>query len=154
MDMQIVAGYAEIEETTKLFLEYQAWLGEDLTFQYFTEELETLPGKYAPPEGRLFLALSENEFAGCVALRKISEKGCEMKRLFLREKYRGNGLGRKMAQKIIAEARTAGYEYMLLDTLESMKGAVGLYRSLGFKEVEPYYFNPLKNTLYFRLDFG
>jgi putative acetyltransferase len=143
----------DVEHVRELFREYEAWLGIDLCFQNFEKELAELPGKYAPPEGRLVLALENGNVAGCVALRKIGEGICEIKRLFLRPAFRRKGLGRQLAERIIRDAREIGYERMRLDTLPpKMDGAIALYRSLGFKEIEPYYDNPVPGARFMELD--
>jgi len=153
--MEIIQAHsaADFEQARALFREYESWLAVDLCFQNFEKELAELPGKYAPPEGRLLLALENQEAAGCVALRKIGEQTCEIKRLFLRPQFRGRGLGRQLAEAIISEARQIGYQRMRLDTLPpKMNDAIGLYRSLGFKEIEPYYHNPVPGAKFMELD--
>lgn len=132
-----------------LFREYQAWLGVDLCFQGFAGELATLPGRYAPPAGRLLLAEDAGAAAGCVAMRAMEEAGaCEMKRLWVRAPWRGAGLGRHLAEAVIAAGRAAGYAVMRLDTLGQQSAAHALYRSLGFVEIAPYYANPLDEVVY------
>lgn len=139
----------QIEQARQLFREYEKWLGVDLCFQSFEEELANLPGKYAMPSGRLLLASENEKIAGCVALRKIDDETGEMKRLFVRDMFRGSGVGRKLIEELIAEAKKIGYKRILLDTLlEKMPKAVGLYRFYGFREIAPYYYNPHKETLF------
>ena len=147
-----VEGEEDVKQARGLFREYESWLGLDLCFQNFEKELAELPGAYSPPTGRLLLAYENDQLAGCVALRKLSDGVCEMKRLFLRPQFHGGGRGRELAEVIIAEARSAGYERMRLDTLpEQMGKAISLYRSLGFKEIEAYYSNPVAGALFMEL---
>jgi putative acetyltransferase len=144
---------SQIARARELFLEYAQSLGFSLCFQNFDQELAGLPGDYAPPEGRLLLAECEGQVAACVALHKSGPGICEMKRLYLRPQFRGKGLGRALAERIIAEAREIGYERMRLDTVEPvMKDAVVLYRKLGFKEIAAYRPNPIAGAMYMELE--
>jgi len=142
----------QIAAIRELFLEYAQSLGFSLCFQSFDQELASLPGDYAPPNGRLLLAISKGNPAGCVALHKLDQDICEMKRLYVRSQYRGKGLGRELAERVIAEARQLGYKKLRLDTVEPvMKTAVAMYRQLGFREIPPYRPNPIKGALYMEL---
>lgn len=144
---------AQIAAIRRLFLDYAQSLGFSLCFQSFDHELASLPGDYAPPDGRLLLAASNGDPAGCVALRKLGSEICEIKRLFVRPQYRGQGLGRELAEKIIAEARQLKYKKLRLDTVEPlMKTAVAMYRQLGFREIPPYRQNPIAGALYMELE--
>lgn len=134
-----------------LFQEYAEWLGVDLCFQGFTAELANLPGAYSPPRGRLLLALDAGQAAGCVALRPFGDNACEMKRLYVRAAWQHKGLGRRMAQHVVAEARALGYASVLLDTLPHMLPAIALYRSLGFVRRAAYYDTPLAQTVFMEL---
>ena len=139
----------EIAEARVIFHEYEIWLGLSLCFQSFDEEMATLPGRYAPPSGRLYLARIEEETVGCIALRQIEEGICEMKRLYLREAARGKGIGNLLIDRIIADAREIGYRRMRLDTYPpKMRKAVRLYESHGFYEIPPYYHNPYEGVLF------
>jgi putative acetyltransferase len=143
---------AQIAQARELFLEYAQSLGFSLCFQSFDKELAELPGDYVPPSGRLLLAEYQHHLAGCVALHKLEDGICEMKRLYLRPQFRGKGLGLALAERIIAEARQIGYRRMRLDTVESvMKDAVAMYRKLGFREISPYCSNPISSALYMEL---
>lgn len=135
----------------ELLAEYAASLRIDLCFQNFDEELSSLPGRYAPPEGGMWLALRADKVMGCIALRRWEDGVCEMKRLFVRPEYRGQGVGRLLAQKTIEEACALGYSKMRLDTVESMSEARKLYASLGFAEIEAYTHNPIEGARYMEL---
>ncbi|MGH9516241.1 MAG: GNAT family N-acetyltransferase [Terriglobales bacterium] len=142
----------QLAQARELFLEYANSLGFSLCFQNFDQELACLPGDYAPPAGRLLLAISNGQPAGCVALHKLAPEICEMKRLYLRPQFRGRGLGRELAETVIAEARQIGYKYLRLDTVEPvMKTAVEMYRQLGFRGIPPYRPNPIAGALYMEL---
>lgn len=134
-----------------MFLQYADWLKIDLCFQGFDQELQMLPGDYAPPDGRLILARSDDDVAGCVALRRWSCEIGEMKRLYVRDEFRGMGIGKRLILKIIDEAGAIGFKSIRLDTLPMMGSAIGLYRALGFKEIAPYRENPVPGALYFEL---
>jgi ribosomal protein S18 acetylase RimI-like enzyme len=143
---------AEIAQARELFLEYADSLGFSLCFQGFDQELAGLPGDYAPPDGRLLLAEYRGHPAGCIALHKLDAGICEMKRLYLRPQLRGRGVGRALAEAVIAEARAIGYRKMRLDTVEPvMPNAVAMYRRLGFVEIDPYRANPIAGALYMEL---
>jgi len=142
----------EIESARELFREYEAWVEINLCFQGFENELASLPGDYQPPRGRLLLVQVDQQLAGCVAMRDLGEETCEMKRLYLRPEFQGQGLGRALAEKIIESAREIGYQRMRLDTLTGkMDSAISLYRSLGFKEIPAYYNNPFAGVKYMEL---
>ena len=172
----------EIEEVRRLLREYEASLGVSLCFQGFERELAQLPGEYAPPGGRLLLCSAGvspavagashsrtrgqdahpagaggetpalHQAVGCVALRRVDDETCEMKRLYLRAGFRGRGAGRLLAVAIIGEARKIGYQKMRLDTLAEMREARTLYESLGFKRIEPYYHNPMQGVIFMELE--
>jgi GNAT superfamily N-acetyltransferase len=146
------ASQMQIEQARELFREYEAWLGLDLCFQGFEEELRGLPGKYSEPEGRLLLAYSDQPLAGCIALRKLEEGVCEVKRLYVREGFRGHKIGVRLIEEAIEAAREIGYEKMRLDTFAPKMGeAVKLYESHGFREIPPYYDNPYVGLLFMEL---
>ncbi|MEN9544707.1 MAG: hypothetical protein RLZZ598_1540, partial [Pseudomonadota bacterium] len=148
------AGAEEIDAARALFSEYAAALGVDLCFQNFDAELAALPGDFAEPAGALLLAWCGGELAGCGALRALPEadepNACEMKRLYVRRPFRRFGVGRRLAEALMDRARQIGYSTMLLDTLDDMEAARGLYASLGFEESPPYYYNPIPGAHYLR----
>jgi ribosomal protein S18 acetylase RimI-like enzyme len=154
MEIRQASSEAEIEMARILFQEYAAWLRVDLCFQKFPEELANLPGLYAPPRGRLLIAWSDEQAAGCVALRPVKDSVCEMKRLFVRPAFRGRSVGRKLSEQIVASAQELEYSSMVLDTLPSMEPALCLYDSLGFVRCAPYYETPLKDTVFMELKLG
>lgn len=142
----------QIASARLLFREYESWLGLDLCFQGFEAELAGLPGKYAMPDGRLLLAYSDGELAGCIAMRKLDDGICEMKRLFVRDGFRGARIGVNMIERLIADAREIGYSKMRLDTFPPKMGkAVSLYESHGFVPIAPYYDNPNDGVLFMEL---
>jgi len=142
----------QIKQAGELFKEYSTWLGVNLCFQNFEKELAELPGEYVPPDGRLLLAIDNEQVAGCVALRKIGAETGEMKRLYVRPEFRGKGLGRTLTQTIIEAAREIRYQRLRLDTLPGkMDPAIAMYRSLGFKNIERYYDNPYSEAAYMEL---
>jgi ribosomal protein S18 acetylase RimI-like enzyme len=137
-----------------LFLNYAWSLSFNLCFQDFDAELASLPGRYAPPEGRLLLAWQQQDVAGCVALRKLGDGACEMKRLYVEPHFRGRRVGRALAEAVISEARQLGYQRMRLDTMPSMETAQGLYRNLGFQDIGPYCYNPVPGVRFLELQLG
>jgi putative acetyltransferase len=144
----------DVAVARELMLEYATSLEFNLCFQGFEEEMSSLPGKYAPPTGRLLLAFWEGRPAGVIALRALQEQGlCEMKRLYVRPEFRGHAIGRILAERLISEARESGYSRMRLDTVPGqMDRAIAMYRELGFKETVPYYNSPVSQTLFMELD--
>jgi putative acetyltransferase len=142
------SGGADIATVRALFDEYARELAVDLSFQGFAQERDALPGEYVPPRGRLLLAEVDGTAAGCVALRPLDARTAEMKRLYLRPAARGTGLGRRLAHAIIAEAESAGYDLLRLDTLPSMQAAIAMYLSLGFHEIPAYRHNPVPGALF------
>lgn len=146
----------DLATVRSLFVDYQADLGIDLCFQGFDAELACLPGDYAAPGGSVFLACVDGEPAGCCAFRALTNTdhtdACEMKRLFVRRAFRGFGLGRLLVDRVLNDARLAGYTTMLLDTLSDMETARALYQEAGFVEVAPYYHNPIAGAHYLKVD--
>ena len=153
MEIRAARFPEEVENVRRLFHEYENGLGFSLCFQSFDQELAGLPGDYAPPRGRLLLAVDPAGVpAGCVALRPLEAEACEMKRLYLRASARGSGAGRALVARLLDEARLAGYRAMRLDTVPAkMPAAVALYRSLGFVEIPPYNAHPIEGSIYMEL---
>jgi len=150
--LQVAERGERLEEVRALFLEYAESLGFSLCFQGFDEELRALPGMYAPPQGRLLLAVEDGRPAGCVGLHDWDGSAAEMKRLYVRPEFRGRDLGRTLALAALAEARAAGYRTVRLDTIASkMQAAIAMYRQLGFREIRPYRENPIPGALYLEL---
>lgn len=150
--IETVDGSPALDAARVLFLEYAATLEEtDLAYQGFAAELAGLPGSYVAPEGALLIARVDDAVAGCVALRPLEGRICEMKRMYVRPGFRGHGVGFALAQAVIARARGAGYEAMRLDTLGSMRAAQALYRAIGFREIARYYATPVADTVFMEL---
>ena len=145
----------ELDALRGIFREYAAGLAIDLCFQGFAAELAELPGDYAQPRGMLLMALVDEELAGCCALRPLDAvdypNACEMKRLYVRPGIRSKGIGRQLAEAVLDGARLAGYDCVLLDTLDGMESARALYQELGFKEIPPYYHNPIEGAHYLKV---
>jgi GNAT superfamily N-acetyltransferase len=146
------AGAGDIARARALFREYADWLQVDLCFQGFDTELATLPGAYARPDGRLYLAMDGAAAAGCIALRRFDAEAGEVKRLYVRPAWRGQGLGDRLAQAVLEAAREIGYRRLLLDTLDHMQAARSLYARAGFREIGAYYHNPLPGAVYMQRD--
>ncbi|MDR1121075.1 MAG: GNAT family N-acetyltransferase [Dysgonamonadaceae bacterium] len=138
----------EIVGAKQLIVAYIQWLSQDLSFQNIDDELSTFPEKYSEPEGTFLIAKENNEIVGCVGIKKLENGICEMKRLFVNDRYRGNGTAKKLVEMIIEEAKLKHYERMRLDTLDTMKEALNIYRKNGFYEIESYYNNPADGVIY------
>jgi putative acetyltransferase len=152
-DYRISKSEKDFDEAKQLFIEYKNTLNFDLCFQKFDEEISDLPAQYSEPTGCIILCIENDNPIGCVGLRKFKEGVCEMKRLYLRPEARGKGIGRVLANKIVDKAKELGYKKMQLDTIETMKEAIALYKSMGFKEIKPYRYNPLDKVIYMELEF-
>ncbi|MEO8836307.1 MAG: GNAT family N-acetyltransferase [Caldimonas sp.] len=156
IELRRPATAEDLALTAEVFREYAASLAVDLCFQNFDAELAGLPGEYDAPGGHLLIAFVDGALAGCGALRPCPDvdyaNACEMKRLYVRPRFRGFGLGRVLAQALLDEGRRAGYSAMLLDTLDDMESARELYASLGFAEIPPYYFNPIAGAHYLKAE--
>jgi putative acetyltransferase len=151
--LEIVPAHEEplLADIRVLFHEYAESLGFHLCFQDFDREMAELPGKYTPPEGRLLIAKWSGQIAGCVAMKRLADGICEMKRFYVRPDFRGKGIGQAVARAIIEAGRAAGYARMRLDTVPSMQSAIRIYESLGFKDTEPYVYNPVPGVRYLEL---
>jgi len=156
LELGLATSPSELDTARALFTEYAAGLQHDLCFQGFDSELRDLPGDYAAPRGSLLLARCEGQWAGCCALRPLDSSdyanACEMKRLYVRQAFRGLGIGRALAEAILDMARQAGYSCVLLDTLDDMESARAMYVDLGFEEIPPYYHNPIAGAHYLRVE--
>lgn len=150
--IEIKIAYDNLETIRDLFREYSKSLGIDLCFQDFEQELALLPGKYAEPRGRLYLAYEDDKAIACIALRPIDDKIGEIKRLYVKPSHRRQGVSKLLAERIIEDARNMGYQRLVLDTIDTMIPAMNLYKALGFVETEAYYPNPLKGATFFALD--
>jgi len=151
MEIREATRAEDIAIARELLREYERALGVDLCFQGFAQELANLPGEYAPPRGTLLLARDGDAVAGCIALRPVDHRDCEMKRLYVRDQFRAAGLGRRLVERVIATAQAIGYRRMVLDTLPSMVSAQRLYESFGFTDVTAYRHNPIQGTRYLGL---
>ena len=151
MEIREAARAEDIAIARELLREYERALGVDLCFQGFAQELANLPGEYAPPRGTLLLARDGDAVAGCIALRPVDHRDCEMKRLYVRDQFRAAGLGRRLVERVIATAQAIGYRRMVLDTLPSMVSAQRLYESFGFTDITAYRHNPIQGTRYLGL---
>lgn len=149
-EIKIVDGTEHIDAVERLVTEYAKFLGRDLSFQHFDDEIKDLSAKYAPPEGRLLCAAVDDEIIGCVAYHKHTAARCEMKRLFVREGYREHHAGSRLVEAIIESARADGFSEMVLDTITPLQSAIRLYKKFGFVECEPYYPNPMSDVIYFK----
>lgn len=156
IDLSTPTLIEEIHAVRDLLREYAAALQVDLCFQNLDAELESLPGQYAEPRGALRIATVDGQLAGCCGLRPLDNvdyaNACEMKRLFVRPRYRGLGIGRQLAESILDAAHQAGYACVLLDTLSDMETARAMYQDLGFTEIPPYYYNPIPGSHYLKVD--
>lgn len=159
MGIKMVYAYDHTEEVSQLFTEYTDMLIENdssfqkyLDIQNYSEEMELLESKYGLPEGRLYLVYCDEELAGCIGLRKIDNQNCEMKRLYVRPKFRGRKIGNLLVEKIIDDAKKIGYSHMLLDTLPFLKSAIHMYKKYGFYEIDSYNDSPMDTSIYMKLD--
>ena len=149
-EIEIIDGANHLDEVKQLVIEYTNFLGRDLSFQHFDDELNDLSAKYMPPEGRLLCAAVDGEIIGCVAYHKHNADRCEMKSLFVREGHREHHAGSKLIEAIINFARADGFKEMVLDTITPLESAIRLYKKFGFVETAPYYNNPMSDVIYFK----
>ena len=149
--MQIVDGKDYLPQVRQMIVQYVNWLNRDLSFQNLEDELDNLKQKYTPPEGEILVAVQNGAVYGMVAYHRHSGVRCEMKRLYVDAKMRGQHLGEELVSAIISRARKAGYREMLLDTLQPLKSAIRLYKKHGFQECAPYYENPMDDVIYMKL---
>lgn len=159
MSIEIVYGYDFKDEIKSLFTEYTEYLVENdskfkeyLEIQKYDDEIEHFESKYGLPCGRLYVAYYENQVAGCIALRKLNDKECEMKRLYVIPEFRNNGIAKALVEKLVSDAKEIGYSSMLLDTLPFLQTAIKMYKKMGFYEIECYNNSPMDNSIYLRLD--
>lgn len=150
--MQIVDGKDYLSQVRQLIIQYANWLNRDLSFQNLEDELDNLKYKYTLPEGEILVAVQNGVVYGMVAYHRHSSARCEMKRLYVDAKMRGQHLGEELVSAIISRARNAGYREMVLDTIQPLKSAIQLYKKHGFQECAPYYQNPMKDVIYMKLD--
>lgn len=148
IDIRVARGDGDMDIAREMFREYQQWLGVDLCFQDFDDELASLPGCYAAPAGEIFIASEGDSVAGVVAVRPVGEGRSEMKRLYVRDPWKGIGLGRRLAELVVDYAKKQGYRTMVLDTLPHLHAAISIYERMGFKKTQPYYENPLPGVVY------
>lgn len=159
MALELVLGYDHADEVRGLFAEYMDMLLEGdptfagyLTIQNYDDELKDLSHKYGLPDGRLYLAYSDGVLAGSIALRKIDDENCELKRMYIKPEFRRRGIARTLVKQLIADAREIGYRYMLLDTLPFLQVAIRMYKNLGFYEIDRYNDSPMDTSIYMKLD--
>ena len=152
LDIRMCESSEDFELAIHITKTYAEWLGIDLWFQDFDSELENFPEMYGSPRGVFLLGHIENCLAGGVGLRPLEERVCEMKRLYVFDQFKGKGVGKALCNALVSHAKDLGYEKMRLDTLEKMESARGLYRLLGFREIEAYCFNPEADAIYMELE--
>jgi len=145
-------SHRDVDCVKGLIREYLRWIAVDLSFQRVEDELAGFPATYAEPEGSFFIARALGEIAGCVGMKRIGDGTCEMKRLFVRDRFKGEGIGAALVERLVEEARAKGYARMRLDTLRKMEAAIGLYRKLGFREIGQYVENPIPGALFMEKD--